>query len=194
MFSQGEATRRRAPGGLGIGLGLARKLVELHGGTIEARSAGLGQGSEFTVRMPVLASSQALVVAPAQHAAVTPRRILIVDDNADAAESLGMVLEQMGHAVRLARDGHTALAAAQRDPPEIILADIGLPDLDGFALAARLREDRRFDNVPLIAVTGYGHEIDRKRARQAGFDEHLVKPVDPARLRTALQMVDWKTL
>jgi PAS domain S-box-containing protein len=195
MFGRVDSARQRAPGGLGIGLALARQLVELHGGRIEARSRGAGLGSEFIVRLPTLDAEPAHAVPPpAEPVSSERRRVLVVDDNADAAAALGMVLEQMGHTVEIAHDGASALHAARQDPPEIILADLDLPGLDGFGLATRLREDRRFDGVPIIAVSGFGQEDDRRRTRQAGFDEHLVKPVDVGVLRTALQLIDWKSL
>ncbi|HEX6320675.1 MAG TPA: ATP-binding protein [Burkholderiales bacterium] len=194
MFSQIDSTRRRAPGGLGVGLALARQLVELHGGSIEAHSEGLGRGSRFTVRLPLPAS-----LAPAGLQASTParqagagRRVLVVDDNVDAADSLGMMLEQMGHSVQVSYDGRAALAAARRNVPDIVLLDLDLPQLDGFAVARLLRQDRRLDRVPIVAVTGFGQEADRSRARQAGFDEHLVKPVDPDVLRCTLELIPWK--
>jgi two-component system CheB/CheR fusion protein len=118
--------------------------------------------------------------------------VLVVDDNVDAADSLGMMLEQMGHSVQVSYDGRAALAAARRNVPDIVLLDLDLPQLDGFAVARLLRQDRRLDRVPIVAVTGFGQEADRSRARQAGFDEHLVKPVDPDMLRCTLELIPWK--
>jgi PAS domain S-box-containing protein len=189
MFFQAGSGSRQATGGLGIGLALARQLVELHGGSIEARSEGAGRGSEFTVRVP-LPIAPALSCEEAQPcAAERARRVLVADDNVDAAESLGLLLRRMGHAVQLSYDGVAALEAALREPPEIVLLDIDMPNLDGFAVAARLREDRRFDRVPIVALTGMGQEVDRKRTRQAGFDEHVLKPVDSSALRRALELI-----
>ena len=175
--------------GLGIGLALAHQVVQLHGGRITAYSAGPGRGSEFVVQLPALASGQALTLAlpPRQHAAAAPgRRILLVEDNVDSAQTLALVLERMGHAVQLAFDGRAALEAARRDPPELILADIDLPGFDGFTLARRLREDPRFRHVPMIALTGFGQEADRGQAHRAGFDHHLIKPADIGALQSLL--------
>ncbi len=194
MFGQIDGGRRRAPGGLGIGLALARQLVQLHGGIIEAHSAGPGKGSRFTVRIPLPESAPAVAerpsAAPSKDAA--GRRVLVVDDNVDAADSLGMMLQQMGHSVQVSYDGRAALAAARREVPDVVLLDLDLPQLDGFAVARLLRQDRRLDGVPIVAVTGFGQEVDRTRARQAGFDQHLVKPVDPDVLRSTLELIPWK--
>ncbi len=189
MFFQAGSTSRLAAGGLGIGLALARQLVELHGGTIEASSEGPGRGSEFTVRLPLSVSPQAAQETKRAPAPEGGRRVLVVDDNVDAAESLGLLLRKMGHAVQVSYDGAAALEAALREPPEIVLLDLDIPKLDGFAVVARLREDRRFDRVPIVALTGFGQEVDRQRARQAGFDEHMLKPIDSGALRAALDLV-----
>jgi PAS domain S-box-containing protein len=188
MFSQRDRSARAGQGGLGIGLGLARRLVEMHGGTIQALSEGAGKGAEFIVRLP-LASEPAMPrpSAPASAAARRgPRRVLVVDDNIDAAQMLGMLLEEMGHDVQLAYDGLAALEAARMNRPELVLLDISMPGVDGLGVAQRLRQDPVFKRVPIIAVTGFGNARDRERSRQAGFDEHLVKPVAPEALRTML--------
>jgi PAS domain S-box-containing protein len=185
-FAQVDMNLRRAQGGLGIGLSLSKRLVELHGGSIEARSEGAGRGSEFTVRVPRAASDQPRASLPAsarKEGCAIRRRVLVVDDNIDAAESLGMLLRQMGHEVRLAHDGGAALEAADRNPPEILLLDLDLPKIDGYGVAERLRRDSRFKRLRVIALTGYGQDSDRARSREAGFDEHLVKPIDPEALR-----------
>ena len=187
MFATADAQSRRVNGGLGIGLSLARKLVELHGGTIEARSEGAGCGSEFVVRVPMVAGAEEPQAPAAGPAASPRRRVLIVDDNVDAAESLALVLERMGHEVELAHDGRSALDAAQRRVPEIVLLDIDLPRIDGYGVVARLRGDARFRRLRVIALTGLGRERDRARTREAGFDEHIVKPVDPDRLRELVE-------
>ena len=184
MFSQLEPALERSRGGLGIGLSLVRGIVDLHGGTISAESEGEGRGSCFTVRLP-LARPAAL---PAAAAAPTPApaRILVVDDNADAAETLLMALETFGCEVRAAHSAGAALAMAQEFAPEVALLDIGLPDLNGYELARRLRATDHGRGMRLIAATGWGQEKDRQRAFDAGFDHHLTKPIDFERLRSVL--------
>jgi PAS domain S-box-containing protein len=184
LFAQAERGLARSQGGLGIGLTIVRRLVELHGGTITAASAGPGHGSTFTVRLP-LAQGGAVAgnpPAPPAVAARRPRHILIVDDSVDGAETLALVLEGSGHRIGMA---HTALAAqeiALAAPPEVVLLDIGLPDIDGYELARRLRAHPATRGCVLVALTGYGQASDRERALDAGFDLHLVKPVDIAEL------------
>ena len=187
MFSQIEGVTGRSEGGLGIGLALVKGLTELHGGTVEARSAGLGLGSEFIVRLPLSAVHHA---APLPAAEPTPRtdcrRILIADDNTDAAESLSMLLELAGHEVRVAALGRDALALVQTFRPDIALLDIGMPDLSGYEVARELRREPGATRIQLIALTGWGQEDDRRRALEAGFDHHLVKPVDPDQLEALI--------
>jgi PAS domain S-box-containing protein len=189
MFVQADSSRRVASGGLGIGLALARRLVELHGGSIEARSEGAGRGSEFIVRVPLSASAPVAQPTGPVPAPEIARSVLVVDDNVDAAQCLAMLLRKMGHRVQLSYDGAAAIETALREPPEIVLLDLDMPRLDGFAVATRLRADRRFDRVPIVALTGFGQDVDRTRARQAGFDEHVLKPVDAGALRAALETV-----
>ena len=188
-FERAGGELRRAEGGLGIGLSLSRRLVELHGGSIQARSEGLGRGALFTVRLPLLAAQGA--GASGQPPAFGPqarrRDVLVVDDNVDAAMTLGLLLQQLGHDVRLAHDGPAALEAAHRSPPEIVLLDIGLPNIDGYGVAERLRRDRLFDHTRIVAITGYGQEEDRERSRNAGFDEHLLKPIAPDALNALMR-------
>ena len=184
MFSQADAEAGRSDGGLGIGLALVKGIVELHGGNVEARSPGLGRGSEFIVRLPLSANSGAAgtsddVVSPAHTAG---RRILVADDNRDAAESLAMLLEMSGHEVRVAHHGHGALAVAQVFRPDTAVLDIGMPDLSGYEVAQALRAEPWAAGIRLIALTGWGQDSDRQRAMEAGFDHHVVKPVDPERL------------
>lgn len=173
-------------GGLGLGLTLARQLVALHGGSIEAHSAGLGQGAEFTVRLPLAAEAHPGEEAPAApvKSPLPARRVLVVDDNPDVLESLTLLLQVMGQEVRAAPDGTTALAVARAYRPELVLLDIGLPDISGYEVARRLREEH--PRVHLVAVTGYGQEADRRRAHEAGFDQHLVKPVNMDALEAVL--------
>lgn len=183
LFIQAEQSLDRAQGGLGIGLTLTRQLVEMQGGHIHAASPGTGHGSEFTVHLP-LTAAPATEDAPAGSAARDAgrkRRVLVVDDNKDGAESLGMLLRMWGHEVRLAHDGATALRLAAAEPPDVLLLDIGLPGLDGYEVARGVRAARGRQPV-LVALTGYGQEEDRRRTREAGFDHHLTKPVDPEQL------------
>ena len=191
LFAQGQRTPDRAQGGLGIGLSLAKTLIDLHDGTIEAASAGSGHGSRFTVRLPRLVDST--MVAPNDEPVVQSTaplralRIMVVDDNVDAAESLAMMLELDGHSVIRAHDARAAIAIARSERPRVMLLDIGLPDIDGYELARRLRALPEVDNALLIAVTGYGQAEDRRRAEDAGFDRYLIKPVEFESLRSMLQ-------
>jgi len=180
MFMQGGRDPRGSQGGLGVGLALARRLVDLHGGSIEARSDGLDRGARFAVRLPLLAAQPAEASRPTARTvtrARLPRRVLVVDDNVDAARALRLLLEQMGHDVHVAHDGLAALEAARGNHPEVVLLDISMPGVDGLGVVRRLRQDPRFREVGFVAVTGHGSEADRRRSREAGFDEHLVKPV-----------------
>jgi len=181
VFMQVEPAWKRAQGGLGIGLSLVKEFVELHGGRVTAHSAGPGQGSEFVVRLPV-ASDAAAAEAPSapagNQAAALRRRILVVDDNRDAAEALAMMLRIQGHDVRTAFDGLEGVAAAAAFRPEAILLDLGMPKLDGCAAARRIRAEPWGREPYLVALTGWGADEDRRQARAAGFDVHLTKPVD----------------
>ena len=194
MFAQQEQTLARSAGGLGLGLTIVRSLVELHGGSVSANSAGLGQGSEFCVSLPAAHAQASAAQAP--QPAVVPaagrgRRILVVDDNADAAMALAELLKMLGHEVQIAHDGPQALNAAPRFQPEVALIDIGLPVMDGYTLAQRLRERCAGDRpLRMVAVTGYGLERDRERSAQTGFTDHLVKPIDMAELDRLLQQDD----
>jgi len=185
LFIQADRTVDRAQGGLGIGLTLVRTLVELHGGTVSAESPGPGLGSVFTVRLPRIELPEHTDADTRQPAAIR-RRVLIVEDNDDAREMLKMLLEHEGHEVFEAADGTEGVRAASRLHPDLALVDLGLPILDGYEVA---RFIRRQDHQPqrLVALTGYGQSADRERALKAGFDEHLVKPVDPDRLAELLQ-------
>jgi two-component system CheB/CheR fusion protein len=184
LFTQVDNSLVRSGGGLGLGLAVVRSLLELHGGSIEARSAGLGQGSEFIVRLPVLSAGMQMprAAVDAQPNAAPPagraRRVLIIDDNADSAELLTQLARSWGHEVAVARDGPGALALAEHFVPESALVDIGLPGMDGYELARRFRAEPRYRDLFLVALTGYGREADRSAAHAAGFDEHLVKPAE----------------
>ena len=180
MFTQVDRDPERSQGGLGIGLTLVKRLVEMHGGSIEARSAGVGQGSEFVVRLPILSGTRGSVT-PEPIAApepTPPRRILIVDDNVDSAESLAILLGFAGNQTHMAHDGFEAIEAAEEHRPEVVLLDIGLPKLDGHEVCRHLREQSWGKDIVVIALTGWGQEEDRRKSREAGFDGHLVKPVD----------------
>jgi len=183
LFQQGQRTLERSQGGLGIGLTLVRRIAELHGGTAEAHSEGLGRGSEFVLKLPALVDgTEPLVVQSPETARgrrdVRPARVLVVEDNPDAAESLVMILEMLGHHVRVAHDGQSAIAQAKANPPDVMLVDIGLPGMDGYEVARRIRHDASLRELILVALTGYGRPEDKARAMMAGFDYHLVKPVD----------------
>ena len=185
-FVQGERPLDRSQGGLGIGLTLVRRLAELHGGSATCESAGAGAGSVFIVRLPAIEPPAAARARPRAAAPVPVRDVLIVEDNDDARETLKRMLEIEGHRVRAAADGIAALAAVRAAPPEIALIDIGLPRMDGYELARHIRAEVLDKHPFLVAVTGYGLPEDRKRTREAGFDLHLVKPVDPAALARVL--------
>ena len=189
MFAQVTPPIDRAQGGLGIGLALSRGLVELHGGTLTAASPGLHQGSTFTVRLPLAAAAEEpapFSLPPATARDATLRRILVVDDNLDAAQSLAMLLQMDGHETALAHDGRRALEMAKSFNPEVILLDIGLPLLNGYEVARQVRGQPGGEAIKLIAVTGWGQDQDRQQALAAGFDYHLTKPLDPARLSSLL--------
>jgi PAS domain S-box-containing protein len=187
LFRQGQQTLDRPQGGLGVGLTLVQRLVKLHGGSIQARSAGANQGSEFTVRLPVEDSSVPAAAPQAlRDASQTQsprRRVLVVDDNDDAATALRLLLESEGHEVRTAADGVSGLASALEYRPDFVLLDIGLPRLDGYEMARRMREDERLHGVTIIAITGYAQSHDRARTAAAGFDHHLTKPVEYSALQ-----------
>ena len=178
LFTQPHRTDDHPQGGLGIGLSLVRKLVDMHGGSVEANSDGPKQGSQFIVRLPLVKQQPARAAQPLKNQAgrETPRRIVVVDDNLDAAESLAMLLRLKGHEVHVAYDGPAGVELALKTAPDCVLIDIGLPGIDGYEVARRLRTEES-DHTLLIALTGYGQTEDRIKSEQAGFDHHLVKPV-----------------
>jgi CheY-like chemotaxis protein len=184
MFAQVDTSLERASTGLGIGLTLVKTLTEMHGGSVTAHSSGLGQGSEFVVRLPIEVSRELPVVPPpAPEAAVVPLRILVVDDNHDAADSLAMLLTMNGHVTHTEHDGVAAVEAAVTFRPDVILMDIGLPGLNGYEAARQIRAQHTGPTRPvLVAVTGWGQSEDRQRSKEAGFDVHVVKPVDDVTL------------
>jgi PAS domain S-box-containing protein len=193
MFSQGEGSLGRSQGGLGIGLHLVKRLVEMHGGSVTARSEGPGKGSEFVVRVPVMIEAAGASHPTKEDEGAVPKsslRILIVDDNRDSADSLAMMLRITGNDIRTAYDGEEAVAAAGEFRPDVVLLDIGLPKLNGYEACQRIRQQPWNKGMLLIAMTGWGQEEDRRRSQEAGFDKHMVKPVDPQVLITLLGELD----
>ena len=189
LFVQGERALDRSQGGLGIGLTLVKRLVELHQGEVEAASAGSGRGALFRVVLPAISAVQAPGATPVEVTSpqVYGRRVLVVDDNADAAESTAAFLRLEGHEVKTVLDGNEALSSVRVFAPHVIVLDIGLPGLDGYAVARRLREQGDTSHALLIAVTGYGSKEDHERAMEAGFDYHFVKPTDPRQIQQAIE-------
>jgi CheY-like chemotaxis protein len=200
MFTQIDRSLNRSQGGLGIGLTLVKRLVQMHGGSVEASSAGPGQGSEFVVRLPVLQTVQGAgcrAQGPDQggldsepctlNPEPVTRRILVVDDNRDAVETLAELLALAGNNLRTAYDGVQAVEAAAEFRPDVVLLDIGLPGLTGYEVARKIREQPWGKSMTLVALTGWGQEGDRQRSREAGFDHHLIKPVEPD---TLLKLLD----
>jgi CheY-like chemotaxis protein len=199
LFAQVAPSGARSPGGLGVGLTLARSLIELHGGTVEARSEGLGRGSTFTIRLPLQKGAEEEKGRGGEEERKTgdvssspplpfssSRKVLVVDDNADAADSLAVLLRLLGHEVRVAHDGPAALAAAAGGWPEVVLLDLGMPGMDGYEVARRLRADPATAGAVIAALTGWGQDEDRRRSKEAGFDHHLVKPADLGALQQIL--------
>ncbi len=191
MFTQGDHSRERARGGLGIGLTLVRSIVELHGGRVQASSAGPGMGSTFVVRLPLASTRRRtaehpIAGGPAVQPSFRPHRVLVVDDNPDAAESLSMLLRLEGHDVRVAEDGRSALELASAFEPSVALLDIGLPGMSGYDVARALRNDPKTARCKLIALTGWGQDADRRRSAEAGLDHHLVKPLELDALKRLL--------
>jgi CheY-like chemotaxis protein len=186
-FVQADQTLARTGGGLGLGLALVKGLVDLHGGTVCARSDGIGHGAEFLVSLPLVKSvPEARGVQAREAGAAKPRVILLIEDNVDGAQSLAEVLALHGHRVRVARDGRSGIELARELQPDVVLCDIGLPDLDGYEVARALRSEEAFRATRLVALSGYAQPEDRQRAREAGFDSHLPKPADLQQLMDAL--------
>ena len=191
MFTQVRKAGETGETGLGLGLTIVEQLVRMHGGTVEARSGGAGKGSEFIVTLPRLAvTSSTEPGLPAGEPSLATRRILVVDDNHDSAYTLAMMLELMGHETETAHDGRAALIAAERYKPDTILLDIGMPDLNGYEVAARLRQQAWGAKIVLVALTGWGQDRDKQRSRDAGFDFHLVKPIEPRALQAMLTVLE----
>ena len=191
LFVQAERSLGRSQGGMGVGLALVRKLVGMHGGSVEARSEGLGHGSEFIVRLPAAARARQGDASSGAEGVVPPtpparQRVLVVDDNRDAAESLAQMLRLDGHEVWVAHDGRTALNVALGHPPDLAFLDLGMPGMDGYELCRQMRSQPALAGALLVALTGWGQEEDRCRSQEAGFDRHLVKPAEPQSLRRLL--------
>jgi CheY-like chemotaxis protein len=189
MFSQGERSSSHTQGGLGIGLTLVKRLVAMHGGSVEARSVGVGQGSEFIVRLPLVPA----ILEPPQpgggvgaDAAPATCRVLVADDNADAATSLALILELMGNEVRTAHDGLQAVQLAEVFRPELVLLDIGMPELNGYEACRRIRARPYGQEAVVAALSGWGQDEDKRKSRAAGFDHHLTKPLQPGDLEALL--------
>ncbi len=184
MFTQGDPKTGASRGGLGVGLSIVRRLVAMHGGTIEARSEGLGRGADFVVRLPALAPEAAPSPPPPAEARPpgSPRRILVVDDNEDSAESLALILQLKGNEVRTAHEGREALGVAESFRPQVVFLDIGMPGQDGHSVCRQIRARTWGRELPIVALTGWGQEEDRRRSEESGFTHHLVKPADPAAL------------
>jgi CheY-like chemotaxis protein len=193
MFTQVDRSLEKAQGGLGIGLTIVKRLVEMHGGTVEARSDGHAQGSEFAVRLPVVRSVAAERTGQDHASSTACRRILVVDDNKDSAISLAMMLRIMGNETLTAHDGLEALDLAAVFKPHVVLLDIGMPKLNGYDTARRIRGQTWGKGMVLVTVTGWGQDEDKRQALEAGFDHHLVKPVDPAALEKLWAGLSTKT-
>jgi len=198
LFTQIDYHDGRAKGGLGIGLALVRRLVAMHGGSVALESPGVGKGSRFTVRLPIADASLLPplpeVEAPSQSApASRSLKVLVVDDNEAVAQTVGLMLEEIGHTYHLADDGRAALRAAETFGPDVIVLDIGLPGMDGYAVCRAFRRDERFKKLTIIAQTGWGRERDKVLASEAGFDYHLVKPVSLADLELLLAEIAAKS-
>jgi len=196
MFVQGRAALDKVGAGLGVGLALARRIAEAHGGTLQAQSEGENKGARFTLRLPLLKTPAQPSDAAAQAAdrPMVAKRILVVDDNVDAAATLAMLLKSLGHETCVVHDGVQALRMAVQFRPDVVLLDIGMPGLDGYEVARRLRALKRERPLRIVAITGWGQEADRVRSREAGFDVHLVKPVDPTVLTSAIANNNGATL
>ncbi|HEX5732493.1 MAG TPA: PAS domain S-box protein [Blastocatellia bacterium] len=192
LFTQADLSLDRSQGGLGIGLTVVQRLVGMHGGTVEANSAGVGKGSEFIVRLPV-APSPARQSEPSSIETAEPPgarwRVLVADDNVDSANVTVLLLRELGHEAQVAYSGATALEAADEYQPNLVLLDIGMPEMDGYEVARRLRQHPQLRNAWVVAITGYGQESDRQRSKEAGFDYHLVKPVGAQKLQELLRML-----
>ena len=190
LFTQVDRTLEKSQGGLGVGLTIVKRLIEMHGGSVEAHSEGYGKGSEFVIRLPVaqtpIQERQQGFSTPSALSETSRHRILVADDNVDAADSLALMLRMMGHEVQTAHNGKQAVEAAESFRPGVILLDIGMPKLNGYEACRSIREQSWGNDAFLIALTGWGQNEDKVRSQEAGFDYHLVKPVEPAALEKLL--------
>ncbi|HEX5273035.1 MAG TPA: ATP-binding protein, partial [Gemmataceae bacterium] len=189
MFTQVDRTLERSQGGLGVGLTIVKRLAEMHGGSVEAKSEGYGKGSEFLIHLPTVPPPAAGRAGGDGQETARPsgrHRIVLADDNTDSADSLALMLQLMGHEVRTAHDGHAAVEAAEAFRPDVVLLDIGMPRMNGYDACRAIRERPWGKDVVLVALTGWGQEEDKRRSQEAGFDRHLVKPVEPAALEKLL--------
>ncbi len=196
LFTQVDRTLEKAQGGLGVGLSIVKRLIELHGGKVEAHSEGPGMGSEFTIRLPVVEAAKHLKQLDGGEGVSRPAarfRVLVADDNLDAANSLALMLRFMGSEVRTVHDGLSALETAAAFKPDMIVLDIGMPKLNGYDTCRLIREQPWGKDVLLAALTGWGQDEDRRRSREVGFDEHLVKPIEPEMLEKLLARVKTRT-
>ena len=197
MFTQVDNTLHRANGGLGIGLTLVKNIIEMHEGTVEARSQGHDLGAEFIVRLPLLNQGYSPASDASASKCILPLpqlSILVVDDVNASAKTLALMLRAIGQVPRLCFDGRSAIEAAMQDPPDVIFLDIGMPEMDGYEVARQLRESDQLGDTLFVALTGYGQEEDRARAKEAGFHHHLVKPASMDSLRSLLSSVPTKYL
>jgi CheY-like chemotaxis protein len=193
LFAQGDRSTGRSNGGLAVGLSLAHRLVELHRGTIHAKSAGPNMGSEFTMRLPLLRQlpARASQAETGEAGGAELRRVLVVDDNEDSAMTMVMLLEVGGHQAKVAHDGVTTLTLARDFKPHVVLLDIALPEMNGYEVAKRMRMMPELARTVIVAMTGYGQDDDRRRSVEAGFTEHLVKPIDPSVLERVVASAEW---
>ncbi|HEY6357338.1 MAG TPA: ATP-binding protein, partial [Vicinamibacterales bacterium] len=186
MFTQIDRSSRRTQGGLGVGLTLVRSLVHLHGGRVEARSEGPGKGAEFIVHLPIVPEGRVTTDRKEPKTRLPARRVLVVDDNRDAADTLSELLSELGATAEVACSGSQALERLKSFNPDTVLLDLGMPDMDGYEVSRRIRETPEYRGLLVIALTGWGQEEDRRRSCEAGFDHHLVKPPDIDELRELL--------
>jgi CheY-like chemotaxis protein len=190
LFTQAESPTERSHGGLGIGLALARRLIDMHGGQISATSDGPGRGSSFVITLPLTVAVAELPSAPPANVARIDQRVVVIDDNADAATTLSMLVEELGGSTRTANDAVSGLLAVREFQPDVVFLDVGMPGMNGYEACRRIRHSASEQPMLIVAVTGWGQNEDKKRALDAGFDCHLTKPVDPAALTELL--VRWQ--